>query len=137
MIEAVSANRTSRSAAVLLAVSLGLAVVGCTSSSPTATPSAKPSASRTSPVHVPTQNPLPAPSKIRNDVALRRTTQVTGCTSTPGGWRATGKSVNATKKDVQLTITVFFTTTAATVLDYATTKVTVPASGDAAWTAAA
>ena len=68
---------------------------------------------------------------------LHRQTTITSCTSKPGGWQASGKSVNPGKNDVHLTITVFFTTTAATVLDYATTKVKVPAGGSAKWTASA
>ncbi|GAA4361161.1 hypothetical protein [Angustibacter luteus] len=128
----------SKSAVVLLTVAVASTVVGCTSSDQKPTPTgAAASGSKTTPAHVPTQEPLPEPSKIRNDVKLRRTTAITGCTSKSGGWQATGKSVNPSKKDVKLTITVFFTTTAATVLDYATTKVTVPAKGDATWTAAA
>jgi hypothetical protein len=127
----------SKSAAVLLSLTITAALVGCTSSDRKPSSSAATSGSATSPAHIPTQNPLPAPSKIRNDVELRRTTAITGCTSKSGGWQATGKSVNPGKKDVHLTITVFFTTPAATVLDYATTKVTVPARGDAKWTAGA
>ncbi|WP_426564986.1 hypothetical protein ACPPVT_02050 [Angustibacter sp. McL0619] len=127
----------SKSAVVLVAVTVTATAAGCTSSGSKPSPSAASSGSKTSATHLPTQKPLPAPSKIRNDVELRRTTEITSCTSKSGGWQASGKSVNPSKKDVHLTVTVFFTTTAATVLDYATTKVKVPAGGDAKWTAAA
>ena len=128
----------AKPAVVLLTVTMAAALAGCTSSDEkSGSASAASSGSKPSASHVPTQNPLPEPSKIRNDVELRRTTAITSCTSKSGGWQAAGKSVNPGKKDVHLTITVFFTTPAATVLDYATTKVTVPARGDAKWTAAA
>lgn len=130
-------NVFAKSAVVVLTVSMTAVLAGCTSSDDKPPASAATSGSTTTPARVPTQQPLPEPSKIRNDVKLRRTTAITACTSKSGGWQASGKSVNPSKKDVKLTITVFFTTTAATVLDYATTKVTVPARGDAKWTAAA
>src|SRR3954470_9498104 len=77
------------------------------------------------------------PSQIANSVKLRRQVQITSCVSTAGGWKAAGSAVNPAKKRLHLTITVFFTTTAATVLDYARTKVTVPPGATRTWTAAA
>jgi hypothetical protein len=127
-----------KTAAGLTAIAMAVVVAGCTSSSPKPAPTgASASSSATAATRPPTQNQLPSPSAIRNDVKLHRQTAITSCTSKPGGWQASGKSVNPGKNDVHLTITVFFTTTTATVLDYATTKVTVPAGGTAKWTAAA
>ncbi|SDJ09613.1 hypothetical protein SAMN05444157_1713 [Frankineae bacterium MT45] len=124
--------------AALLALSTAVVVSGCTSSGSSSAPTmTSPSASKSSASQIPPQHSLPAPASIRNDVKLRRQVSITSCAAKPGGWQAKGKAVNTGKKNVVLTITVFFTTTSATVLDYATTKVAVPAGGDADWTAAA
>ncbi|SOD74607.1 hypothetical protein SAMN05892883_3793 [Jatrophihabitans sp. GAS493] len=129
--------------AALLILSTAAVLCGCTSSTSTPPPSksptsaAKTSASKASASPLPVQNPLPSPGQIPNDVKLRRQVSITSCTAKPGGWQAKGKAVNTGGKKVILTITVFFTTTSATVLDYATTKVSVPAGGTADWTAAA
>jgi|tagenome__1003787_1003787.scaffolds.fasta_scaffold20036837_1 hypothetical protein len=128
-----------RRVAVTLALSaLGASLAGCTSSggkpSPSAPPTQRPSSSAS---RVPAQHPLPDPSQIANSVKLRRQVQITSCVSTAGGWKAAGSAVNPAKKRLHLTITVFFTTTAATVLDYARTKVTVPPGATRTWTAAA
>ena len=127
-----------KTAGGLLSISVAVALAGCTSSTPTPQPTGQATSGRpTSTKSIPPQNELPSPSAIRNDVKLHRQTAITSCTSRPGGWQASGKSVNPGKDDVHLTITVFFTTTTATVLDYATAKVKVPAGGSAKWTAAA
>jgi hypothetical protein len=115
---------------------------GCSSSHPSPTPShsGTPSVTASRSVTaapIPTQHSLPPASKIPNDVALRRQVQITSCTSKPGGWQAKGTATNTGSKTVDLTITVFFTTTKATVLDYATTKVQVPGGASKDWTASA
>ncbi len=63
---------------------------------------------------------------------------ITKCVSTPGGWKASGNAVNSSDtKRFKAKITVFFTTTSATVLDYAQTSVDVAPGKTGTWTAAA
>jgi hypothetical protein len=113
-------------------------LVGCSSSGGNSAPSVTPTQRvSTSPSRIPSQHPLPDPSQITNSVRLRRQVQITSCVSTPTGWKAVGSAVNPAAKQIQLKITVFFTTTAATVLDYAQTKVSIPAGKTREWTAAA
>ena len=132
-----------RLSGVLLAMVAGAALAGCSSSGGGDTP-ASPSrsgtstGSPTSATRVPSQHPLPNPSKISNSVKLRRQVAITKCVSAPGGWKASGNAVNSSDtKRFKAKITVFFTTTSATVLDYAQTSVDVAPGKTGTWTAAA
>ena len=129
----------------LLTVVVGGTLAACTSSggSPAPTHSgstaATSSTKRSTPaVRVPSQHLLPNPSRISNSVKLRRQVAITKCVSTAEGWKAEGNAVNTgSDKRFKATITVFFTTTSATVLDYAETKVDVAPGKTRTWSAAA
>jgi hypothetical protein len=84
-----------------------------------------------------TQHPLPAPSAIPNNVAQRKNVSLTACQPTQGGWAAAGVATNPGSTATRYAITIFFTDTSATVLDYATTNVSVAAGQHANWRAAA
>lgn len=124
-----------RSAVVLLAGVTALALLGSACSSDA--PKAVHSSDSPSPTATLTQHPLPPARSIGNDLARRKHVTLTSCAALPGGWRAGGTATNPGRASVRYTITVFFTTTTATVLDYATTTVTVPAGGHTGWQATA
>jgi hypothetical protein len=139
-------HRIRACAAALSALAMLGGLAACTSSgdkagptSPASGASSKSSTGKSGKaVTIPSQHPLPNPSKISNSVKLRRQVAITRCVSTAGGWRASGNAVNTSgKKPLNVTITVFFTTTKATVLDYAQTKVNVAPGKTGTWTAAA
>lgn len=110
---------------------LAALTAGCGNDSPA--PAAAPSAAAQPAV---VQNPLPAADKIKNDAAKRKNVTVTQCAASDGGWSATGTAANPGKEKADYTITVFFTTESATVVDYAETKVTVEPGKTADWKAA-
>jgi hypothetical protein len=109
---------------------------GCATSS-TSTPPAtavQPSVNaRNSTTTIPEQHPLPA--TIPNDVTLHKDVEITACHATTGGWEASGTATDPGSSPVTYDITVVFTTPRATVLDYATTSVTVQPGATARWTA--
>jgi hypothetical protein len=76
------------------------------------------------------------PTNIPNNGSLRANVVVSSCHSAPGGWVATGTALNPSAKAITYTITVFFTTTEATVIDAGQTKVTVQPGARSAWTVA-
>ncbi|MBN9621124.1 MAG: hypothetical protein J0H43_15580, partial [Actinobacteria bacterium] len=111
-----------------------LTVTACSSSAGHSGPTGSSSGPASTPASATptlTQHPLPPAQSIGNDVQLRKHVTLTGCAARSGGWGAAGTAINPTAKSVRYTITVFFTTTSATVLDYATSTVTVPAGGHA------
>ncbi len=114
-----------------------LLVGGCTSSkNERAAPRPSPLKSVTSsaaPTALPTQASLPPLAK--NDVTARKQITQTGCAAVPGGWAATGTAKNPGSSPVTYKITIYFTTTSATTLNYAVTSVTVPPGQTAKWTA--
>jgi hypothetical protein len=57
------------------------------------------------------------------------------CKATKGGWTAGGSATNPGSKTADYTITVFFTTTAATVVGSAQTRVRVKPGAEETWTA--
>ena len=132
--------------AAVLAVPAVL-VAGCTSSS-SSTSAAKSSSGSTAPAGhsasaTPTtkaaaiyQGKLPAAKAIGNTVAKRKAVTLAGCTAMPGGWKATGTARNTGAKTASYTITIFFTTSKATVQSYASTKVQVAPGASKAWSAA-
>ncbi len=77
------------------------------------------------------------PASVPNDVDKRKSVQITGCKSAPGGWQAIGSAKNSGSSDETYDITVFFTTTGSTVIATAQTSVTVGAGKSENWTASA
>jgi hypothetical protein len=71
-----------------------------------------------------------------NDVNKRTAVAVTKCVAVDGGWAASGTAKNPGPSDTTYAITVFFTDAHATVQDFATTSVTVPAGETQDWSAA-
>jgi hypothetical protein len=129
-----------RVAALTIALTFfGGLTAGCTSSSApkkTETPApssiSRPTPSKTSPTLQ--QNPLPK-TLPTNQPKVRGNVVQTKCAAIPGGWSAAGTVKNPDKKKRTYHILVFFTTTHATTLDFASTKVTVPAGKTAKWQA--
>jgi hypothetical protein len=113
-----------------LAAACMVALMACSSPSAKAPP-------RHTPTPTVAQHPLPAPSAIPNNVAQRRDVSLTGCLATHEGWAASGIASNPGSSPASYTITIFFTTTSATVLDYATTTVSLAAGQHDSWRAAA
>lgn len=135
-------GRTS-AARVVPAVSLAivLAAAGCTGSS-TADPapsvrsgsparSAEPAPGLPSGVKAATSLPTSPP----NRPSLRRNVSMSTCKATKGGWTAGGSVTNPGGKTADYTVTVFFTTTAATVVGSAQTQVRVKPGAEETWTA--
>lgn len=75
------------------------------------------------------------PKKVDNDPKIRKNVTQTSCDAVPGGWSAGGTAKNPGQSPVTYAITVYFTTTKATVLDFATTKVRVDPGKSADWKA--
>lgn len=75
------------------------------------------------------------PTSAPNNVKLRANVAMTSCKSVGGGWAATGTASNPGKKDIDYTITVFFTTTTATVINSTQTHLTVKPGEKKTWTA--
>jgi hypothetical protein len=118
-----------------------LAAAGCTGSS-TSDPS--PPARSGSPVTSAEPAPgLPSgvkgatslPTSPPNRTALRRNVSMNTCQATKDGWTAGGRATNPGSKTADYTITVFFTTTAATVVGSAQTRVRVTPGAEESWTA--
>lgn len=122
-----------------------VAVAGCTSSHPSGphTPSAGPTGTAAVTTKAKPGTGLPSgvtaatslPTKIANEVSLRKNVAVNSCSKIDGGWAASGTVSNPATATKTYTITVFFTTTSATVIDLAETHVDVAAGGHAKWTA--
>ncbi len=125
--------------AVAVSVVAVVALAGCTGAPaphPTPSPTARGGQSITGlPSGV---TPAPSiPATVPNTPALRADVRLAGCKPTADGWSASGTATNPGDAAATYTITVFFTTTAATVIDSATSKVTVKPHDDGKWTAAA
>jgi hypothetical protein len=126
-------NLTSLSAVCAAAL---LSVTACTSdepSTPKGQAAVKPSTPATSPETVP-HRPLPT-KPIPNDVDKRRSVVIEECKATKNGWRARGTATNSADSSETYEITIFFTTTSATVMDFARTTVTVAAGETEKWQA--
>jgi hypothetical protein len=83
------------------------------------------------------QHPLPSPQSIPNSPDRRSEVTLTSCVATANGWAAGGNAANPTNTATNYTITVFFTTSNATVLDYAQTTVNVPPGRSTEWNTSA
>lgn len=133
----------TRTAAVALAsiVATCGVLTACTShgTTPRPTASASPSGTTGPQSATPsiTQHPVPPPTAIANDTARRKYVTMTGCAASSGGWAASGTATNPGAHATSYTITIFFTTSTATVLDFAKTTVAVPAGQHRSWRAAA
>lgn len=76
------------------------------------------------------------PTEVANNVDHRKRIVVTSCKPRKdGGWEAQGTAANPDQNAIKYTITMFFTTAEATVLDYTSTSVEVPAGSTGNWTA--
>lgn len=117
--------------AALAAVAL-LAAAGCSGEDPAPSPTAS-VAAPTLPSGV--VQPTALPSNPPDDPMLRENVTIGTCEAGDGGWTASGVAKNPGKEDVEFTITIFFTTESATVLESAQQKVKVKAGGEEKWTA--
>jgi hypothetical protein len=122
---------TVRSAVVMAAAVLtaAAALAGCSGSSgPAPTQSSASPAPKAAPA-------TSIPASPPNDPAARQNAQITACKATKDGWEADGSATNPGTAPVSYTITVFFTTTAATVVSTAETKVTINPGATEKWAA--
>ena len=93
---------------------------------------------RSAPAPSITQYPLPSGSITNDETGVKRKdVAITACGSTSDGWQASGTAANKGTASETYNITIFFTTTQSTVLDYASTSVKVAAGQTEKWTAAA
>ena len=140
-------SRSSRSSlrALAPAVALVLAPLALTACSGDDEAPAPGAAGATEPAAAPSSSaptlpkgvkPAAVPTKVANDVDDRKNVVMSGCKATDGGWGATGTATNPGKKDVTYKVTVFFTTTAATTINSASTEVDVKAGDTVKWDAA-
>ncbi len=136
----------SRRLAPIIMLTLTAALSACSSGSSNQdiTPKAVPDTTSATPPPsaTPLESPLPAPSlpdpkAIANEPSARAQVKLTGCdpASNPFGWQASGTATNPRKRDAAYTITVFFTTPGNTVVDSATTTVTVKPGQTTDWKA--
>jgi hypothetical protein len=123
----------TRVAAVVAAVLIVTALSACTPSAPAPTPSSTGTVTAGGlPAGV---TPAPVPTDVPNTVAIRKHVAMTACAGDADGWHASGTASNPSKKAAKYTITVFFTTRTATVIDSASTTVEVAPGGHEKWTA--
>jgi hypothetical protein len=127
-----------KGAAVLATVGLAVsAAAGCTAGSsnhdastqpPSAQASGKPSTSGSS-----VAGATAVPTKVANNVKARKNVQLSSCKKVAGGWGAAGTASNPGTKPAAYTITVFFTSTSATVVGMGKTQVTVDPGSTRSW----
>ncbi|GAA1271050.1 hypothetical protein GCM10009677_24910 [Sphaerisporangium rubeum] len=110
-----------------------LALTLLTACSTTTPPPDKPATPQANPPAAIPRHPIP--TKIANNPGIRDRVTQTKCAAIPGGWSAAGTATNPGDHPVTYKIIVHFTTTHATTLDYAQTRVTVPPGKTATWTA--
>ena len=121
-----------RLVALLLAVAV--AAAGCTSSTSSpgrGTTASTPGAGLPSGVAGATN----VPRSVPNNPARRADVALTRCVAAPGGWAAGGTVHNPAGTPATYRITVFFTTTTATVIGVAATSVLVPGRQSKPWQA--
>jgi hypothetical protein len=133
-------RRLALAAAVVL--TSATALTGCTSGGDEHGTTPRPSAPSSS--HAPTSSPanaLPAgvtgatavPAKVPNKPALRKDVVLSSCASAGRSWRASGTVRNPGSRDRRYTITVFFTSSTATVIGTGAAKVRVPSGAQRSW----
>ena len=108
----------------LVSVAFCLLAVGCGNGAP-------------STASVTPHPPAPSvPTNVANDPTLRRDVKLTSCGATLNGWAASGSAKNPSDKPRTLTITVFFTTPAATVIATGATRVALAPHRTRGWSVA-
>lgn len=129
---AVGAVRGRARAHLLVALSAVALTVGCSTTDRATGPmTSGPTAAVT-----PILRAAALPSHVLNSAHERSDVVQTSCAAIPGGWSAAGTVRNTLGQPATYRITVFFTTTHATTLDYAVATVKVPARTTRRWTAA-
>jgi hypothetical protein len=108
---------------------LGLSLAACGNS-----PSGNSAATTSSTAHGATTS---FPEKVSNQVGVRKDVDLRNCASTHGGWSAGGTVRNTLGHDATYEITVFFTSSMAQDLAYATTSVPVSAGKSSLWSVTA
>jgi hypothetical protein len=73
------------------------------------------------------------PTKVANKAALRKNVTLSTCKTVSGGWGASGTARNPLHRPATYSITVFFTTTHATVIGNAATRVHLKAEATKKW----
>jgi len=127
---------------LLIAVASSLGLTGC-SGHDSATASSDRSSSTTTPTITRGPHFLPPgvvnaislPAHILNDVQLRKNVLLTRCQPAKQGWKASGTATNPGKARADYAITVFFTTSSATVIGSGVTHVRVAPGAHKTWTA--
>jgi hypothetical protein len=133
----ISLSAVAVPAVVAVVGSLALALTGCTPAS-APVPSASRSASATTAPGLPAgvSQATDVPTKVPNDPSARSAVSTTECAAVDGGWRAAGSAKNPGDAARTYEITVFFTTSTATVLATGTTSVEVEPGATAEWSIA-
>jgi hypothetical protein len=73
------------------------------------------------------------PTKVPNRATWRKDVSLTTCRSSPGGWVARGTIDNPAKAAREYRLTIFFTTTSATVIGVGHSTVRVEAGASRPW----
>jgi len=126
-----------RGAAVLATVGLAAGgLAGCTSSQSSDSSGAPETAptSASSEQTPPSTGATAVPTDVANDIDLRKNVRLSSCKHIEGGWGASGTATNPGTKPVAYTITIFFTTTKATVVSTGATHVRVDPGDKRNWT---
>lgn len=126
-----------RGAALLAAVALAAGgLAGCTSSqsSEGSGPPEPAPTSASGKQNPPSTGATAVPTKVANDIELRKNVQLSSCKRIAGGWGASGTATNPGTKPVDYTITIFFTTAKATVVSTGATHITVNPGDKQNWT---
>ena len=140
-------NRRLTTALLAPALAGILAVSGCSSakhsSSPTSLPPIPPKTATSEPdggATATTRGDTSAtsvPTSVPNDITARRNVTIRSCAAAPGGWAAAGTASNPTTSHVTYRITIFFTTSQATVEGFGATTVAVGPAQTSSWTVTA
>jgi len=115
------------------AITLSACSTASTSSAPARSSKSSTPPRSSSATTIPPQHPVPA--TVSNNDLLRKNVTVTTCAAVAGGWGAKGTATDPGATPVTYHITIFFTTPEATVLDDATTTVSVQPHQTADWAA--
>ncbi|MEU7524301.1 hypothetical protein AB0A74_01045 [Saccharothrix sp. NPDC042600] len=130
---AMSVCRAASVSAVAACVLVAAAVVSACSAGEKP---AAPSSPSTSSGSVAPSAAADIPASVANDVDRRKHAVITSCRPGPdGGWEARGTVTNSGQAAHDYSITIFFTTENATVLDHAATSVTVEGGATGEWSA--
>ncbi len=137
-------NRRLTTALLAPALAGILAVASCSSakhsSSPTSLPPIPPKTATSEPngsATATTRDDTSAtsvPTSVPNDITARRNVTIRSCAAAPGGWTAAGTASNPTTSQVTYRITIFFTSSHATVEGFGATTVTVGTGQVSSWT---